>query len=676
MADAGGPPARGGGGGGRRRSREGRSRRGPRWGGNSGPRAAHLGGGPLLPPGPLPPAFGRGGGAGLPAELNGWEGPWGPAAPPAPWPPPPLLHPPPLYARAPGPGPFFLGGAEPPRPPRGRLAAGGGGRAPSGRGPSRSEQNDYSQHFVDTGQRPQKFIRDVDLADRFEEYPKLKELIARKDRLIAERATPPMYMRMDLRKQELSPELFGTKFDVILLDPPWEEYVRRAPGVADALEWWPPEDVLNLKLEAIAYNPSYVFLWVGDAEGLEHGRAYLKKVRITSSSISKPMLASHDGAFAVCEDICWVKTNREKPMGSLRHDVHTLFQHSKVRLQPYQKQTFFTFFKSVRPAILQIAHTAGDASHLLHEIGLKTLSMDTVLQEHCLMGIKGTVRRSTDSHLIHANVDTDIIISEEPPYGSTRKPEELYHIIEHFAQGRRRLELFGEDHNIRAGWITAGTGLTSSNFFAETYSKFFLDADGKAWVGWRSNPPPNAPHLLGSTPEIEALRPKSPPRRDQPSPRACEVANLVSLSSHRSKVPLALSRRLQQSHPFLSLLQQQRLPLICAQREEEAAKYHPLLHLHQVLGMEGHRQVARGLLHLELQQSMLAGVEGMDRCPGQGAWVACPSHLLESTHLEQEASLAGAFLAAELVCSCLVHTGPSTGLLPRESLTFFRKATA
>jgi hypothetical protein len=33
------------------------------------------------------------------------------------------------------------------------------------------------------------------------------------------------------------------------------------------------------------------------------------------------------------------------------------------------------------------------------------------------MGIKGTVRRSSDGHIIHANVDTDIIISEEPEYG-------------------------------------------------------------------------------------------------------------------------------------------------------------------------------------------------------------------------------------------------------------------
>jgi hypothetical protein len=37
-----------------------------------------------------------------------------------------------------------------------------------------------------------------------------------------------------------------------------------------------------------------------------------------------------------------------------------------------------------------------------------------LIQEHCLMGIKGTVRRSTDGHIIHANIDTDIIIAEEP----------------------------------------------------------------------------------------------------------------------------------------------------------------------------------------------------------------------------------------------------------------------
>ncbi|KAG0596424.1 hypothetical protein M758_UG252900 [Ceratodon purpureus] len=321
---------------------------------------------------------------------------------------------------------------------------------PPGRGPSRGEQNDYSQHFVDTGLRPQNFIRDVELADRFEEYPKLKELITRKDQLIAKRATPPMYRQCDLRTTELGPDLFGTKFDVILVDPPWEEYVRRAPGIGDSMEWWSDEEIENLRIEAIADTPAFIFLWVGDAEGLEQGRRCLKK-----------------WGFRRCEDICWVKTNRENPTPALRHDSNTLFQHSK---------------------------------------------------EHCLMGIKGTVRRSTDGHIIHANVDTDIIISEEPEYGSTKKPEELYHIIEHFAQGMRRIELFGEDHNIRAGWVTVGKGLTSSNFNPQTYAKNFADTEGKVWQGGRGNAAIDALHLVGTTPEIEALRPKSPPRpQAQPS---------------------------------------------------------------------------------------------------------------------------------------------------------------
>lgn len=54
--------------------------------------------------------------------------------------------------------------------------------------------------------------------------------------------------------------------------------------------------------------------------------------------------------------------------------------------------------------------------------------------------------------------------------GSTQKPEDMYRIIEHFALGRRRLELFGEDHNIRAGWLTVGKGLSSSNFESQVKS--------------------------------------------------------------------------------------------------------------------------------------------------------------------------------------------------------------
>uniref|UniRef100_A0A1J3HSW4 Methyltransferase-like protein 1 n=1 Tax=Noccaea caerulescens TaxID=107243 RepID=A0A1J3HSW4_NOCCA len=335
------------------------------------------------------------------------------------------------------------------------------GGGPPGKAPSRGEQNDYSQNFVDTGMRPQNFIRELELTN-VEDYPKLRELIQKKDEIVSNSASAPMYLKGDLHELELSPELFGTKFDVILIDPPWEEYAHRAPGVSDSMEYWTFEDIMNLKIEAISDTPSFVFLWVGDGVGLEQGRQCLKK-----------------WGYRRCEDICWVKTNKSNAAPTLRHDSRTVFQRSK---------------------------------------------------EHCLMGIKGTVRRSTDGHIIHANIDTDVIIAEEPPYGSTQKPEDMYRIIEHFALGRRRLELFGEDHNIRAGWLTVGKALSSSNFDPQAFVGNFADKEGKVWQGGR-NPPPDSPHLVVTTPDIESLRPKSPMKNQQQQsyPRAlASSANLIN----------------------------------------------------------------------------------------------------------------------------------------------------
>ncbi|KAJ0489391.1 putative mRNA (2'-O-methyladenosine-N(6)-)-methyltransferase [Helianthus annuus] len=176
----------------------------------------------------------------------------------------------------PGPGFNALG---PPMGPTPRVPPRNNG--PPGKAPSRGEQNDYSQNFVDTGMRPQNFIRELELTSVVEDYPKLRELIQKKDEIVANSASAPMYYKCDLREQVLSPEFFGTKFDVILVDPPWDEYVHRAPGVADHMEYWTFEEIMNLKIEvAIADTPSFVFLWVGDGVGLEQGRQCLKKAYV------------------------------------------------------------------------------------------------------------------------------------------------------------------------------------------------------------------------------------------------------------------------------------------------------------------------------------------------------------------------------------------------------------
>lgn len=65
------------------------------------------------------------------------------------------------------------------------------------------------------------------------------------------------------------------------------------------------------------------------------------------------------------------------------------------------------------------------------------------------------MRRSVDGDFIHANVDIDLIIAEEPSVGEDprKKPEEIFLIAEHFCLGRRRLHLFGREDTIRPGWV-------------------------------------------------------------------------------------------------------------------------------------------------------------------------------------------------------------------------------
>lgn len=293
---------------------------------------------------------------------------------------------------------------------------------------SSNPHNDYCQHFVDTGHRPQNFIRDVGLADRFEEYPKLRELIKLKDKLIEDTASAPMYLKADLKTLDLKD--LRSKFDVILIEPPLEEYARAAPSVATVggapRVFWNWDDILNLDVGEIAAHRSFVFLWCGSSEGLDMGRNCLKK-----------------WGFRRCEDICWIRTNINKPGHSKQLEPKAVFQRTK---------------------------------------------------EHCLMGIKGTVRRSTDGDFIHANVDIDLIISEEDEFVSFEKPIEIFHIIEHFCLGRRRLHLFGRDSSIRPGWLTVGPELTNSNFNSELYQAYFAEAPA-----------------TGCTSRIESLRPKSPP---------------------------------------------------------------------------------------------------------------------------------------------------------------------
>ena len=136
-------------------------------------------------------------------------------------------------------------------------------------------KNDYCQNFVNTGERPQNFIRD-DPNERYENYPKLKDLIKLKEDVIKARATPPRVMKVNLKKFDLGS--IDQKFDVIYIDPPWEEYQKRilTPEPKERLGNWSFSEIGNINVEAIAGSPSFVFLWVG-TENFENGRELLAK---------------------------------------------------------------------------------------------------------------------------------------------------------------------------------------------------------------------------------------------------------------------------------------------------------------------------------------------------------------------------------------------------------------
>lgn len=314
-------------------------------------------------------------------------------------------------------------------------------------------KNDYNQYFVDIGQRPQNFIRDPGLNERFEEYPKLRELIRLKDDLIARTNVPPnpMYLKCDLKTGSgvdfpLHDQI-GCEFDVILVEPPLYEY-QTANGVYfDNYFTW--DQIKAIDVGSVAAQRSFIFLWCGSAEGLDKGRECLKK-----------------WGFRRCEDICWIKTNKNSPQHNRNLENGAMLQRTK---------------------------------------------------EHCLMGIKGTVRRSLDSHFIHTNIDIDLIITEEPEFGRPDKPEEIFHIIEHFCLGKRRLYLFGRDSTIRPGWVTVGPELTESSFDKILLNKHFEQDPGG--------------NFTGSSERIDMLRPKTPPLKQKQQQMALNSALNAMISN-------------------------------------------------------------------------------------------------------------------------------------------------
>ncbi|KAF9780075.1 MT-A70-domain-containing protein [Thelephora terrestris] len=81
-------------------------------------------------------------------------------------------------------------------------------------------------------------------------------------------------------------------------------------------------------------------------------------------------------------------------------------------------------------------------------------------KEHMLVGVK-TVHDEEGNlkfpSWVNRGIDTDVVVSEVRE--TSRKPDEVYELIERMCPGGRKVEIFGRKHNTRPGWLTLGNQL-------------------------------------------------------------------------------------------------------------------------------------------------------------------------------------------------------------------------
>lgn len=87
-------------------------------------------------------------------------------------------------------------------------------------------------------------------------------------------------------------------------------------------------------------------------------------------------------------------------------------------------------------------------------------------KEHCLVGVKGNPRE------VNRNIDCDVVVAEVRE--TSRKPDEMYPLLERLSPGTRKLEIFGRPHNCRPGWITLGNQLPGVQLYDEAVRQRFL----------------------------------------------------------------------------------------------------------------------------------------------------------------------------------------------------------
>ncbi|XP_076900875.1 putative N(6)-adenosine-methyltransferase MT-A70-like [Bidens hawaiensis] len=130
-------------------------------------------------------------------------------------------------------------------------------------------------------------------------------------------------------------------------------------------------------------------------------------------------------------------------------------------------------------------------------------------KEHCLVGIKG-------DPIVNRNIDTDVIVAEVRE--TSRKPDEMYPLLERISPRTRKLELFARMHNTHAGWMSLGNQLNGARLVDEGLRARFKAAYPEVEVQPLS--PPRA-----SAMEVEGGQSRSPSARGESQPMSAQFSD-------------------------------------------------------------------------------------------------------------------------------------------------------
>ncbi|KAG6868658.1 hypothetical protein C0993_012463 [Termitomyces sp. T159_Od127] len=287
---------------------------------------------------------------------------------------------------------------------------------------------------------------------------------------------PKQQRLLNLKKAAVAsaslPPYYLPHSDFLSLHPCKFDVIVLDPPFSSSFTW---DHLQDLPIPSLASDPSFVFLWVGSGagDGLERGREVLAK-----------------WGYRRCEDVVWVKTNNMSNKGP------------GVRHSPSSALPPFLLISSER----RIPR--------LHRYSLEPNNIASLESEG----------QFVDQRI----VDTDVIFWPGDPMDPTRKPPEMYTLVENFCLGLRRLEIFGRPSSLRRGWVTVMADGQYERLPTGGDARGTIHVDGEdgglaskwdreSWEEAIKERSGGSKTVVPMTSEIEALRPKSPFRPGQTS---------------------------------------------------------------------------------------------------------------------------------------------------------------